>query len=516
MSAPGIVFSLPEATVSFDSAGSLIGVRTHDRNDDGYLAPGLAPERLTIGGSDGGWINTGCIADVDEIEISYRSIDHPHLTAVVRHMLSVVWGTRVVLSNTGPDPLTIDRVSLGLRAAPGYHGWALPAGATAAYTLWPESGAGPLLGWSLQHGEISAMDRDGIHCDQVRIEAGSRYVVQFLWTFHDQPVHVHRTRSYLVPEQLCLTVGDPIEIADEDTALVAPEAVEITTIDGVRELTSEVPGHYPIELRSGRGTTRFGIQWVPPAGQVLAAAADRLLEGSRTAAGVPRIRTGHQAILVQHGLAEMLIMDPELGSDALELYSSQLLEREDLAPVDVAFLCGEWTRTGDTDLLDAAVEAVLQVRTSQPGLGLASTRLCVSLMMAGRPVDRVLAALAGVRNERAGTDVTSLLAELELILVMLNNISEPGPEVLNRVERLGSHLGYGLPGAALEPIDVDTLGYLISVLGLLPDRAGEPFLRSWGTTPQALADRCRPTVLSDRSELGDRGLAWLVLGRLSG
>lgn len=510
MSTTRLTFELADITVCFDDSGALTSVQHHARNDGGYLAPGLVP-------SADEWQQTSLITDADEIEITYESRSRRGLAIMMRHTLSAGWGTRLAFSNTTDAAVTLDRFTLGLRPAAGHLGWAVPAGNTASYTVYPADGSGPLLGWTLRQGDVAAVDTDGIHLAPITIGPGSRYIVQLQWDVHDEPARRHRPGAGLVPPVLCLTDGEPIEVADEDTAIVVDDAVAITTVDGVRELVAERPGRYPIELRSGRGTTRFEMTWAQPETQALAAAAEMIVAGPRTPAGIPRVSDGSSALLVQHALAEMTIADPEQASDALELFSAGLLDREPsgVSTVEAAYLCGEWLRTGDTDLLAAARNAVLAVESPTRGLGMAATRLCVALMMAGRPVDQVLGHLTLIlrRFMQIQGNAGEAVAALELILVVQSNINDPSDDLLTRIRALCGHLGYGLPGLAVDPIGADALGYLIAVLGLLPDRVGDRFIDSWGITPHALADRFRPLVISQSSGTDVRGLAWLVLGR---
>lgn len=503
MSTTRLTFELADITVCFDDSGALTSVRHHARNDGGYLAPGLVP-------SGDEWEQTSVITDADEIEVTYASRSRPGLTILMRHTLSAGWGTRLAFSNTTTASVSLDRFTLGMRPAAGHLGWAVPAGNTASYTVYPADGSGPLLGWTLRQGDVAAVDTDGIHLAPITIGPGLRYIVQLQWDVHDEPARRQRSGAGLVPPALCLTAGEPIEVADEDTAIVVDDAVGITTVDGVRELAADRPGRYPIELRSSRGTIRFEMTWAQPEAQALAAAAEMIIAGPRTPAGIPRVSDGASALLVQHALAEMTIADPEQAGDALELFSARLLDREPsgVSTMEAAYLCGEWLRTGDTDLLATAQNAVLAADGPTQGLGMAATRLCVALMMTGRPVEQVLGHLTQIQNIAGGAS-----AALELILVVQSNVDEPSDDLLKRIRAVCGHLGHGLPGLAVDPIGVDALGYLIAVLGLLPEGVGERFIDSWGISPHALADRFRPVVISQAAGTDVRGLAWLVLGR---
>lgn len=500
MSTSRLTFDLTDITVCFDDNGAMQSVRHLSRADDGYLAPGLVPP------SDD-WAQTSLITDADELEVTYACHSRPGLALLVRHTLSAGWGTRLAFSNEASESVTLDRFTLALRPADGYLGWAIPAGNTASYTVYPADGSGPLLGWTLRQGEVAAVDTDGLHLAPITLPPGSRYVAQLQWDIHETPARRHRPGAGWVPPALCLTEGQPIEVADEDTAIVADEAVSITMAEGVRELVADRPGRFPIELRSSRGTTRFEMEWVPPESQVLAAAAEEIVAGPRTPAGIPRVRDDASALLVQHALAETTIADPDLAGDALDLFSAGLLDRDasDVSPGEAAYLCGEWLRTGDPDLLEAASHAVLSVEGDVPGLGMAGTRLCVAMLMAGRPVDPVLQHLHRLsEQDQAG---------LELILVAQSNLADPSDDLLARIRAVCGRLGYGLPGLPVDPIGADRLGYVIAVLGLLPDRLGDRFIDDWGITPLALADRFRPVVISRSTGSDLRGLAWLVLGR---
>ncbi|GAA2099489.1 hypothetical protein GCM10009841_13450 [Microlunatus panaciterrae] len=521
MPAAGLTFRLPAGSVQFDPDGRLLRVAHDSRSDGGYLAPGFGPGSLVVDGQTQDWMRVGMVSDADELEVSYQATQ-THLSLVIRHTVTTAWGVRLAITNLGSEPVSIERASLALRPSPGYLGWALTAGATAGYAVYPADGDGPLLAWTLQWGELARATTEGLELGPIDLPPRGRYIVQWLWDFHPTPARLGRGRLGVVPAPAVLTMGQPVEIMDEDTALVTGGSLTVSTNEGVREVAAEEPGPYPIELRSGRGTTRFEVTWVRPMDQVLARAAEQVLAGPTSATGVTRLADAAAALLVQRALAEMLVADPEPAADALELFSAGLLERGRCDPFEVALLCGEWTRTGDHDLVEVARSSLLSAEAVRPGLGLAATRLCVALMMAGRPVTEVLDRLSLLRHtigavpsgRRANEDVLrDRLAELELIMVVQRNIEVVGDDVLRLVGCLGGYLGYGLPGQLTEPVGDDTLGYLVTILSLLPDEVGENFLDSWGVTPQALADRYRPVVLSGHDRTHQRALAWLVLGR---
>jgi len=254
------------------------------------------------------------------------------------------------------------------------------------------------------------------------------------------------------------------------------------------------------------------------------------------------------AMILQHALAQAWITEVDDAAEALDLFTVRLGEPADLEPDDLdpdvgppgpalapsstlmspfqaAFCCGEFSRTGDTELLDQAARIVLLTSTPTAGLGVAATQLCLALVLSGADVQPVLGHLAEVSRRRVvlqpGTpgSVARLTAELELIAV--TSASEPSrggpigdPDLLARVDSLGRRLGSGLKGRPVRPLPVVELAHLTTVLQLLPDGTGEVLTGAWGCSPRVLAARAVPEVVA-RLEGQPAGLAhvWLMLGQ---
>jgi hypothetical protein len=275
-------------------------------------------------------------------------------------------------------------------------------------------------------------------------------------------------------------------------------------------MIADSPRRVPVRVSSARGVTAYDLTWVAPVDEVLAE-----LGGSLASA---RLADVDAALVVQLLLARGMTEDAEAAEDALDRFTGGLLdEAPALEPRAIGFLSAEFERTGEAELLDAAIGGLLRTAAPAAGIGLAATHLCVARMAAGQPVAEVLAHLAALTAAASGDRLDDLAVRLELLAVGPGRGTSVELAVPTRMDtllqRIGPSLGAGLRGRPVRPLPVDDLAHLSVVLGLLPEEVGAATRRTWGTSPHALARRTEAEVIARLAGQPPRaGHGWLVLG----
>jgi hypothetical protein len=417
-----MIFAAGPARVTCDRSGQVTSVRHQRSGDLSYLA-GAGLGALQVDGAFLDLPDPEVLADVDEVEFVYTFPER--LRVVVRHSFSAGWGMRLAFSSLSTDEVRVDWAELILRPGTGCVAWALTLGATAAYSVSAASGTGPLLGARLRLGSVDRATERGVELTSFSLRPGARYVVQLDWDWYARPRDFTADRLGDAPSALFMTTGEAVQFrVDEDVAVVEPAGVEVERLQDRIDAVSPHPGVYPFELRSARGTTVFDLHWVDSVAATLARLVPDALSGPRTAAGVTKLGSVAEALLVQHALAVGDVDDLDVAGEALDLFTARLGEPDRLTTLEAAYLCREFDRTGDADLLTAATEALLATDRPSPGLGLAATQLCLGLIVSGRTVQPVLAHLSRmvaaeiVPGQRYHQwDVSRQSAALELVAV---------------------------------------------------------------------------------------------------
>jgi hypothetical protein len=183
----------------------------------------------------------------------------------------------------------------------------------------------------------------------------------------------------------------------------------------------------------------------------------------------------------------------------------------------VSLLCGEFDRTGDSDLLEQATAQLLRLDRPVPGLGLAAAQLCVARLSQGWPLEPVLTHLGGLAATPGDEGLDRVAADLEFRLTAAPRAAdrEPGQArwVDDRVRRVGAALGAGLPGWPLWPLPVDRQAHLSVVLGLLPEGLGARSRPGWGVSAHDLARHTQASVLARLAGQAARAAhSWLIMG----
>lgn len=553
MSAQELIFRCGELTVTVGPSGLPIRAEHADRPGHNFLTGLDGPGVMIIDGREQQWDFAGLITDIGESEVRYAVRDHPQLEYTIRNSFTGNWLQRHMLLNTSSAPIRIDDLALPLMPGTECVGWAQTAAGETCWTLQPADGNGPLLIGELTAGAISRVVGEGFRTGQLMLPADRRYVLQ--WRIESAPdaAALSRSRRAALSARTELPSGEPYEIADPDTAVVAEDPVSVSQetvpLQGsVQVVSSTDPGRYPIELRSSRGTSRIDLAWVPPSDEVIAELSGSWVGDRRSASGVGLLPAAGAALGLQHAAIGRLIDADEETEDALALYAARLLDADRLSIMEVAFLAQEALRTGEEEPLLRAKEALLQIDTVQPGLGLAGTRLCLAeLALGGSPAEviRRLKELAAADDDHAGVGggdhrgapgadgdrpdpvgdahLGRTAARLEMFAVTGPAATAHGADpVLPHALAVGAELGSGLPGRRLGSLRPATAIYAAAVLDLLPDDLGPTLRRRWGITPHTLAERTRTSALAaalwpdDRSEGGDElaeTIGWLVLGR---
>ena len=524
MPATGLTFAGGPAQIACDPSGWVTSVRHQESPGLSYLA-GAVVEGLQVDGQALGPQEPEMLVDSDEVEFVHTWPGR--LRLVVRHTFAVGWGVRLAFSSLAEVTQSVGRAELRLQPQPEVVPWALTLGITTAYALLPARGSGPVLGAVLRRGSVAGATERGLELSPFELRAGARYVAQLQWDWYPTPRDFGQERYPEAPSALYVSAGESVQVrVDEDVAVLAPDDVDVTQTPETMDLVAE-PGRYSFELRSARGTTAFEVQWLTPVEQFLADLVPGLLSGRRTAAGVVKLAGVADALLVQSALARNQIDDQDEAAEALDLFTARLSSPEPaqpapLGPLEVAFLCREFDRLGDADLLAEASALLLGLPTPQPGLGLAATQLCLRLIVSERPVQPVLSRLSWLLarlDGRAPLSVPERAAELELMAVTFTGAgvagagATPAADLVDRLAGLGALLGAGLIGRAVAPRPVDELSHLATVCQLLPDGLSARLTAQWGCSAQALAARALPELVARlQGRPVSRAHAWLVLG----
>lgn len=525
--------------LTVDETGRITSVAERRHLERPFLAEvDLAPA-IVAGGVES-WLDREVGIDDDEIDITVRRENS--LSVNLRHSLSTGWASRLLIVNTGAEPLVVERLPLRVRPAPGHRVSALAAGSRICWTAQAEDGHGPLLTVRLTAGAAASIGAEHIEFGGLRLTPGQRYVAQLRWELLATPrsVVVGPGRDVLVARAV-YEVGESALLPDDpDAALVVPPDVAVDSIEEAdlagREVFVTSPGRHEIELRSAEGDVRWELSWVRPLADQLQAWADTMLARPRTSAGVVAIEDLPSAIVLQAALGAGGLEDADDASDALDLLTARLLDGPapggGANPQSVLYLLGEHGRTGDLDVVDAAVRQaeilLAQGAPPMPGLGLAVLRMVLATASgelgsstAGRVSSVVAQCVARAaqhtgdgddrgRDDRGGEEqdpgisAVRRAAELELLLAVLPLLPpDPGhhQRISELVRVLGAALGGGLPGRLLRPPPVTEHAYLVAVLRMLPEDGYPEVTRSWGAPAALLAQQATLQVL-DRLTLG--------------
>lgn len=493
--APGLSFRAGVATIDFDPTGRLRSVVPDARPAISYLAGGGQVEVATSEGV----LSAGparLSVDADELEVSLQHGDR--LSSVVRHAFSSVWSVRVALTNRSDAPLVLDAVSLGWVAPATLPVWTLAAGAVGAYAVSAPDGDGPVLGGTLALGELADVTPSTLEVGPVRLAPGGRYVVQWQWDwFAHLRAFAHRPgggRDRQVPRTLTLFTGEAASIsAGEDEALVLDSRLVAEPVRDQTELVAHEPGRYSVELRSARGSTRYDLVYAEPVVDVLVAAAEAVLAGPRTPAGVVRL-TGLDAAQVVQFALQVGVDDPDTAEDALDLFSARLADPADLDPAAASFLCGEFDRTGDAYLVQTATTIVQTATQLSPGLGLAAGQVVLARWVAGLPPLDLAQQLSRLVTPTAPTVPAQAIAALEV--AGLTRGGRSSDHLLTRVDALGRWLGGGLAGAPLRPWSVIDVAHLAAVLAGLDDGLSSQLRQRWPASAHELGRWAEATVVA--------------------
>lgn len=523
-----MIFDSGASRVTLDRSGWVRTVVHRSRPEDSYLA-GAAIGSVVVDDQRLDVPVPQVLADVDEVEFVHTYPGRFRL--VVRHTFAAGWGLRLMFSSLTSEPQQVERVELRLEPDPASVAYALTLGVTGAYSVAPADGRGPVLGGLLRRGSVDHASETGLELSPFLLRPDSRFILALQWDWYATPRAFGQERYGEAPSALFLGTGESAQVrVDPDVAVVIPAGLGSLQTEDQLDIVAETSGRFPVELRSARGTTAFDLEWVGPTEELLAAVVPGILSQPRTAAGVVRLANVSEALLVQHAVTRHRVDDLDAAVEALDLFTARRAGTDLAGPLEVAYLCREYDRLGEVELLDEATAFVLAQREPSPGLGLAATQLCLSLIVSGRGVADVLEQLSdlvgqlpeirdhGTRPGATVADVSAQTAALELIAV-----TDAGPgaggdirragDVVPRIAALGLHLGAGLKGRPVRPLPVAELSHLITVLELLPDGLSSQLSRSWGRSAHALARAATPELLARLAgEPVGEAHAWLVLG----
>ncbi|HWJ52745.1 MAG TPA: hypothetical protein VNT24_05140 [Propionibacteriaceae bacterium] len=513
--APGLSFPLGQGVVTLRPDGTIAGVLADPAAATSYLDGG---GRVTVrlDGVEAEWSDTSVAADVDEVE--FRYLGRNDLGLIVRHSFSGGWAIRVTLLNHTLEPLSVV-AELAWAPAATSPARALAAGATGAYAVPGPDGTVPVLGGELVLGTCDAISTKGIGLGPITLGPLGRHVVQWRWDLFDHALAFGHARFPSVPRDLVLPAGDMALIAaDDDEAVVTP-GLDLLRRGGELELLSSVPQRVAVQVSSSHGVTVYDMEWVAPLDEMLIDIGEPLLAGPRNRAGLLRLADLNAAMVAQRLLTIGAAGAPDDVDDALRLFSSRLEHGAVTDGRGVAFLCGEFERLGEEDLLERATAVLLELAGPFPGLGLATIQVCMARLTLGWPVEPLLTrlrALSAADDPGAALGQTAVALELCLVAAP-RSAGTVGLDDLQRAEewssRLAAGLGAGLPGRPVRPLPVDQQAYLATVLGLLPEPLGSRIRPDWGCRPHDVARRAQAEALAQLGRQPPRAAhSWLIMG----
>jgi len=514
VSTPGLSFPFGRGVVTLAADGQILGVRAGAGDSPSYLAGG-GDVVVNRTGQTVAWSSPTLSADIDEAE--YGFCDAAGLDLVVRHSFGAGWGIRIALTNQGDEDLELQPSRLVWEPRHDYPAWVLAAGVTGAAAIQPPSGTGPLLGGRLTMGSCDFADPAGLGFGPLTLAPGARYVISWQWDWYRTPRAFDHGTSLGVPRRFYVPVEQSVAIAsDLDEAVVAP-GVHLEPVRGQLELSSAVAGRFAVAVSSARGVTRYDVEWVDSREVRLEAAADEAMRQPASAAGVVQLADVDAALVIQWAVTRGDIAHPYPAEDALEVFTASVAETGVADPRVAAFLCGEFERTGDGELVELATRWLLQTSAVQPGLGLAGTRICLARILMGRPVAPITDHLA--RLARTPGPDRSLWEQAAALELSLLTMAHPAPNrsevrrVIAELTALGPWLGAGLKGWPVHPLGPDALSYLTAVLALTSEELSAAMRRRWGVSARELAEDVLAAALAGLvGEPIRPAHGWLVLG----
>ena len=138
---------------------------------------------------------------------------------------------------------------------------------------------------------------------------------------------------------------------------------------GQLELSSAVAGRFAIAVNSARGVTHYEVDWVDSQEAVLERVAIEVMAQPTSAAGLVRLADVDAALVVQWAVLRGSFAHPYPAEDALEVFAAGLAESAVADPRLAGFLCGEFERTGQGELLELATDWLLQTQSPSRGWG---------------------------------------------------------------------------------------------------------------------------------------------------
>ncbi len=529
----GLTFVADPAVVSCTEDGRISGIR-HPAAPQARWLLELGLGDLVVSGRRLDWGAPRVTVDTDEVEVCREAPGFGH--AVLRHSFAVGWTTRLVLANDSDRPWRAVRLRLRVTTADGCRVWALATGSAALLALVATDGRAPVLGARVTAGAVTGADADGLLLGPIDLGPGDRFATQLQWHWARNPRVFTERWVGANPRRTVFRPGEALALPDDPDTAVLVEAVsddaapaELTEAPGQREVVVRGVGRYRVGLRSSRGSADLDVRWAPPPADLLRAAAEAVLAGPRTRAGVVRIDDVGAAVLVQHALAGPGFAAAAAAAEALDRFTA----RADPAgaprtsgatePLLAVYLAGEHDRLGEPELLDRAV-ALLDATGLRPGLGIAAVRVSVALLLAGRALGDALRPVIALAGEAAAGTVSPAahpglptaggleVATTELRLATLRLGPARPADLQAAVIGLGRRLGAGLPGQPAPAADAAELAHLVAVLRLVPDELRGALCTDTGYSADELAERVA-LGLSDRLRHAPPGPAhtWLAL-----
>lgn len=510
------------ATIALNDLGSVVSVM-HDRDpDETWLVGGGVPE-VVIAAQPLDWTFEGLVTDLDEVEIERSSWP---LSATVRHTFAERWGVQLTLNNLSSDPVVVDSVSLSWRSDPRRAAWALAAGAAGSYALSQLHAAsldtsdapGLILGGVLAGGTCAGINADALRSGPITVAPGGLYVLRWNWDWYEFPAAFTATRHRDVPWTLYLQTGESIRItSDADTAIVVTGNGLVEEERSADEVLLEAWGEgcFTVELSSARGTTRYPVYVPEPQPVLVSRAANQALRGPVTAAGVIKLLDVHAALAVQQALLGGDVDDRVGAEDALELFIARRLEDAQADPVLISLVATEAERTGEEEILRAAIGWWEAPTGFVPGLGLALSPLYLAALTQGATSPQLPRWWGGATSM---TDAPSnpMVGAAELEHLMIGGPHPPGAEELSRrlqaARAVGSWLGAGLKGEAVRPLPVADTAYLATVLSLCDEHLSGQLAKGWAYGTADVVGRTQSEVRWRIADLSaGAALSWLIL-----
>lgn len=441
-----------------------------------------------------------------EVDEATQTLDADPIRVSLRHSIDQTWSIRILIHNTGPEPIRLHRLALAMEVGEDWTPWAACDGAEAMVAVLPY-GPGQILGFAVLQGELRR-DRTQLVIDDLLVAPGAQHVLRLRGDWHSSATELARKRPTAVPTRDWWEVGTVVEIDHPDQALLGsrsiPDDEDLAPYDAERstELEPGRPGQVTVELAGPRGRAEVVVGFAPALADLVASFLEQAERRWPVGRQGMRIDSVADGVVLQHhdrfGDRGRIRYDD--GQDALD----GLIERMgDEGPFAAALLAEQALRTADPALAERASRALATVG---PG---AAREVVMLPVMAAR-------VMTGLAPEPPRPQFSALPGPPTLVSSLAAAIAEPAQRDA-AVRSVGAHWGLGLYGRRLAAPDLVADARLVALASVVsqfdpPQPPG--WVLEWDELVAQQHCRLRGELwlrLESEPETVAAALAWLLL-----